>query len=41
MAEPAPYLQRNPGPSPVDVPDIPATVLPGETVMWPLPSANG
>lgn len=30
-------LQRNPRPDPVDVPTIPATVQPGETVDWPEP----
>ncbi|MCC9307683.1 hypothetical protein LN042_11310 [Kitasatospora sp. RB6PN24] len=40
MSDTAPYPQRNPGDSPVDVPAIPATVLPGETVLWPVPIAG-
>jgi hypothetical protein len=37
---PDPYPQRNPGADPVDVPAIPATVLPGEVVLWPHPIAG-
>jgi hypothetical protein len=37
---PDPYPQRNPGADPVDVPAIPATVGPGETVLWPVPIAG-
>lgn len=33
-------LQRNPHPYALDVPDIPATVQPGDTVDWPLPIAG-
>lgn len=33
-------LQRNPNPYALDVPDIPATVQPGETVDWPTPIAG-
>ncbi|MEV8523131.1 hypothetical protein AB0451_03085 [Streptomyces sp. NPDC052000] len=33
-------LQRNPNPYALDVPDIPATLQPGETVDWPLPIAG-
>jgi hypothetical protein len=36
----APYPQRNAGDSPVDVPAIPATVQPGEVVLWPHPIAG-
>lgn len=37
---PDPYPQRNPGADPVDVPAIPATVGPGEVVIWPAPIAG-
>ena len=40
MPDTAPYLQRNPGPDPVDVPAIPATVGPGESVAWHIPIAG-
>ncbi|NUS29190.1 MAG: hypothetical protein HOV92_33930 [Streptomyces sp.] len=40
MSDTAPYLQRNPGPDPVDVPAIPATVGPGEAVAWHIPIAG-
>ncbi|WBP89537.1 hypothetical protein [Kitasatospora cathayae] len=40
MFDTAPYLQRNPGPDPVDVPAIPATVQPGEAVAWHIPIAG-
>lgn len=40
MSDTDPYLQRNAGDSPVDVPAIPATVGPGETVAWHLPIAG-
>lgn len=33
-------LQRNPYPYALDVPDIPATVQPGDTVDWPHPIAG-
>ncbi|MDJ0342292.1 hypothetical protein QMK19_03700 [Streptomyces sp. H10-C2] len=33
-------LQRSTHESPVDVPDIPATVQPGEVVDWPHPIAG-
>jgi hypothetical protein len=33
-------LQRNPGPDPVDIPAIPATVAGGEVVDWHLPIAG-
>lgn len=33
-------FQRNPTDHPLDVPDIPATVQPGETVDWPRPIAG-
>lgn len=33
-------LQRSTHEAAVDVPDIPATVQPGETVDWPLPIAG-
>ncbi|MBX7464971.1 hypothetical protein [Streptomyces sp. NPDC057910] len=33
-------LQRNPHPYALDVPDIPATVQPGETVDWDRPIAG-
>lgn len=33
-------LQRNPFPYALDVPDIPATVQPGETVDWQWPIAG-
>lgn len=37
---PDPYPQRNPGDVPVDVPAIPATVGPGEVVLWHVPVAG-
>jgi hypothetical protein len=40
VSDTAPYLQRNPGPDPVDVPAIPATVGPGETTSWHIPIAG-
>lgn len=40
MPDTAPYLQRNPGSDPVDVPAIPATVGPGESVAWHIPIAG-
>ncbi|MQS14521.1 hypothetical protein F7Q99_20190 [Streptomyces kaniharaensis] len=40
MSDTAPYLQRNPGPDPVDVPAIPATVGAGESVAWHIPIAG-
>lgn len=33
-------LQRSTHPGPVDVPDIPATVEPGQVVDWPHPLAG-
>jgi hypothetical protein len=40
VSDTVPYLQRNPGPDPVDVPAIPATVDPGNTVAWHVPIAG-
>jgi hypothetical protein len=40
MSNPAPYPQRNPHSYALDVPAIPATVRPGEVVMWPTPIAG-
>ncbi|MFD0405619.1 hypothetical protein [Kitasatospora sp. NPDC127116] len=33
-------LQRSTHDSPVDIPAIPATVQPGETIDWPIPIAG-
>lgn len=40
MTDPVPHLQRNPHPYPVDIPAIPASVEPGESVLWPYPIAG-